>query len=263
MNSKDETPKNEKQNRLYYALPQEIATFTDEQIEAWAEKLYDQMAYDLKLRDSGVKEDSFQEREGKAMKKSIPPKIQLTDRFITAVTYATTLHRDQSRKSTDIPYICHPLGVASLLIEAGCDEDQVIAGVLHDVPEDCGGEPRLADIKQMFGDRVEAIVRGCSDSLTSTEEQKAPSKERKEKHLAELETASLDVLLVTAADKLHNARAIATDLEISGTQLWDRFNLDQQSIIEYYNKVFAILKKNEVTPKLLNPLATAIAAFSV
>ncbi len=68
---------------------------------------------------------------------------------------------------------------------------------------------------------------------------------------------------MTAADKLHNARAIATDLEISGTQLWDRFNLDQQSIIEYYNKVFAILKKNEVTPKLLNPLATAIAAFSV
>ena len=262
-NSKDETPKNERQNRRYYALPRDIATFTDEQIEAWAEQLYDQVAHDLNFGDLGARKDSLQPNEGVAMKKSNPPKIQLTDRFITAVTYATTLHRDQSRKSTDIPYICHPLGVASLLIEAGCDEDQVIAGVLHDVPEDCGGEPRLADIKQMFGDRVEAIVRGCSDSLTSTEEQKAPSKERKEKHLAELETASLDVLLVTAADKLHNARAIATDLEISGTQLWDRFNLDKQSIIEYYNKVFAILKKNEVTPKLLNPLATAIAAFSV
>ncbi len=262
-NSKDETPKNERQNRRYYALPQDIASITDDQIEAWAEKLYDQMARDLNFGESAASQNSLQRKEGETMKKSIPPKIQLTDRFITAVTYATTLHRDQSRKSTDIPYICHPLGVASLLIEAGCDEDQVIAGVLHDVPEDCGGEPRLADIKQMFGDRVEAIVRGCSDSLTSTEEQKAPSKERKEKHLAELETASLDVLLVTAADKLHNARAIATDLEISGTQLWDRFNLDQQSIIEYYNKVFAILKKNEVTPKLLNPLATAIAAFRV
>ncbi len=122
----------------------------------------------------------------KSMKKSVPPKIQLTDRFITAVTYATTLHRDQSRKSTDIPYICHPLGVASLLIEAGCDEDQVIAGVLHDVPEDCGGEPRLADIKQMFGDHVEAIVRGCSDSLTSTEEQKPPRRSARKNTLPNL-----------------------------------------------------------------------------
>ena len=262
-NSKDEIPGNEKWNRRYYALPQDIASFADDQIETWAEKFYDQVARDLNLENSSAQEEFSQQKEGEAMKKSIPPRIQLTDRFITAVTYATTLHRDQSRKSTDIPYICHPLGVASLLIEAGCDEDQVVAGLLHDVPEDCGGEPRLADIKQMFGHRVEAIVRGCSDSLTSTEEQKAPSKERKEKHLTELETASLDVLLVTAADKLHNARAIATDLEIMGSQLWDRFNLDQQSIIEYYNKVFAILKKNEVTPKLLNPLATAIAAFSV
>ena len=196
------------------------------------------------------------------MSNSLKPAVTLSDQFFTAVVYATTLHRDQARKSTTVPYICHPLGVASLLIEAGATEDQIIAGLLHDIAEDCGGEPRLTDIEQMFGDRVAGIVRGCSDSLTSTEEQKVPSKERKEKHLADLEKASIDVLLVTAADKLHNARAIATDLEISGSALWDHFNLDQESIIGYYNKVFAILEKNKVTPKLLNPLATAIAAFS-
>ena len=196
------------------------------------------------------------------MKESLPPKIQLTDRFITAVAYATTMHREQPRKSTDIPYICHPLGVASLLIEAGCDEDQIIAGLLHDVPEDCGGEPRLKDIEKMFGVRVATIVRGCSDSLSASEEEKDPSKLRKEGHLKELEKAALDVLLVTAADKLHNARAIATDLEINGAALWDRFNLDRETITWYYEAAYKILAKGKVTPKLLNPLATAIASFS-
>ena len=191
------------------------------------------------------------------------PHIMLSDRFITAVSYATTLHRNQVRKSTNIPYICHPLGVASLLIEAGADEDQVIAGLLHDIAEDCGGEARLADIKQMFGDRVEAIVRGCSDSLTESEESKAPSVERKRIHLAHLETASQEVLTVTAADKLHNARSIATDLEINREILWDRFNLTQSEIISYYKSVYAILKKREISPKLLKPLATAIDAFNV
>ena len=192
------------------------------------------------------------------MSKSLLPKNQLTDRFITAVAYVTTMHRDQARKSTHIPYLCHPLGVASLLIEAGCDEDQVIAGLLHDVPEDCGGEPRLTDIKQMFGERVSAIVRGCSDSLTAIGEPKAQSRERKEKHLAELKHANLDALLVTAADKLHNARAISTDLGIVGLTLWDRFNLDRDSIIWYYTSIFKVLENGGVTDALLNPLQSAI-----
>ena len=261
-NSKDEIPGNEKWNRRYYALPQDIASFTDDQIETWAEKFYDQMARDLNFGESSTQEEFSKQKEGEAMKKSIPPRIQLTDRFMTAVTYATTLHRDQSRKSTNIPYICHPLGVASLLIEAGCDEDQVIAGVLHDVPEDCGGEPRLADIKQMFGDRVEAIVRGCSDSLATSEQQKAPWRERKEIHLEHLRMADADVLVVSAADKLHNARAISTDYLIIKENVWDRFNADRNSILWYYREMLAIFTSHDVPRSLTEPLNLAISQMA-
>ena len=197
------------------------------------------------------------------MSSSLKPHITLSDRFFTAVVHATTLHCQQSRKSTDVPYICHPLGVASLLIEARATEDQIIAGSLHDIAEDCGGEPRLEDIKLMFGENVTEIVRGCSDSLTDSEAEKAPSKERKIAHLKHLETASQDVLIVTAADKLHNARAIATDLGINGAKLWERFSLDQDSIIWYYESIFEILENRGVTRKLLDPLATAMAAINV
>lgn len=198
------------------------------------------------------------------MGNSSKPAITLSDRFFTALVYATTLHRDQTRKSTTVPYICHPLGVASLLIEAGATEDQIIAGLLHDIAEDCGGEPRLTDIEQMFGAGVARIVRDCSDSLTEFEDKKANWGERKELHLSHLKDADMDVLIVTAADKLHNARAIATDLQTSGSVVWERFNKDtnQALIIKYYKDMFEILAEREVTPQLLNPLATAIASFS-
>jgi len=192
------------------------------------------------------------------------PKIQLTDRFFTAVTYATTMHRDQVRKSTDIPYICHPLGVAASLIEAGADEDQVIGGLLHDVAEDCGGEPRLVDIKQMFGERVEAIVRGCSDSLTQSEDDKEDWGSRKQKHLDHLKNASNDVLIVTAADKLNNARAIATDFQIHKSEVWKRFNskTNQTLITKYYRDILKILTSNGISDVLLLPLKEAIDAFA-
>jgi len=184
--------------------------------------------------------------------------IFLGDRFLTAVRYATTMHRDQSRKSTQIPYICHPLGAAASVIEAGGDEDQVIGALLHDIAEDCGGEPRLEDIQRMFGDRVAAIVRGCSDSLVPTEGDKAPWRERKEAHLQHLHDATDDVLMVTAADKLNNARAIATDLQSVGAEVWKRFNTDRESILWYYQQMVSILKERGVSPILLNPLASAI-----
>ena len=100
------------------------------------------------------------------------PRMKLSEQFFKAVQYATEQHANQTRKSTDIPYICHPLGVASLVIESGGDEDQAIVALLHDVAEDCGGEPRLVEIEQIFGLRVAEIVRGCSDSLVTNEDEK-------------------------------------------------------------------------------------------
>jgi (p)ppGpp synthase/HD superfamily hydrolase len=189
------------------------------------------------------------------------PHVYLTDRFFSAMAYATAAHKEQVRKSTDIAYISHPFGVASLVIEAGGDEDQAIAGLLHDVAEDCGGEERLTEIAELFGDRVAQIVRGCSDSLVVDEEKKAPWKERKEAHIKHLKSADLDTLLVTAADKTHNARAIATDIQSIGNKVWDRFNSDKQSIVWYYNSIYQVLSESGVTASLLNPLRSAIAVM--
>ena len=192
------------------------------------------------------------------MSEGLKPRIFLSERFVTAVLYATTMHRDQTRKSTLIPYICHPLGSASSVIEAGGDEDQAIGALLHDIAEDCGGEPRIQEIQKMFGDRVAAIVRGCSDSLVPTEGDKAPWRERKEAHLQHLHDATDDVLMVTAADKLNNARAIATDLQTVGAEVWERFNADRESILWYYHQMWSILKDRGVSPILINPLASAV-----
>lgn len=193
------------------------------------------------------------------LKEFIQPSITLTGRFIEALFYANQNHRDQTRKATNIAYISHPLAVAGLIIEAGGDEDQAIAGLLHDVPEDCGGEARLIEIMEMFGPRVEAMVRGCSDALPAEGKEKDPYVIRKSQHIHHLNAeANADVLLVTAADKLHNARAIVTDLEISGKKLWSRFNGSPQQIIWYYKEMFKLLKKNNVSPVLLKPLKKCI-----
>jgi len=192
------------------------------------------------------------------MSNSEKPSTYLTDRFQKAMAYATELHKDQTRKSTAITYICHPFGVASLVLEAGGDEDQAIAALLHDIPEDCGGEPRLKEISEMFGSRVEKIVRGCSDSLVEDPEEKAPWKERKEVHINHLYDADLDTLTVTAADKAHNARSIATDLQNQGPSLWNRFNADRENIIWYYESVYIVLQAKGVSAALLTPLRNAI-----
>lgn len=186
------------------------------------------------------------------------PVVTLSDRYLHALKYANECHIEQSRKSTVLPYILHPMGVSSLVLEAGGDEDMAIAALLHDVPEDCGGEARLVEIKKYFGDRVEKIVRGCSDSLVADREDKAPWLERKQAHIDHMKDADMDTLIVTAADKLHNGRAIATDLQCIGNEVWDRFNAGRKDIIAYYTKFLAALEERKVTPVLLKPLSNAI-----
>lgn len=196
------------------------------------------------------------------MTTQLPPHVYLTERFFDAMSYATFWHKEQVRKSTNISYISHPFGVAALVLEALGDEDQAIAGLLHDVAEDCGGEERLVEITERFGARVAHIVRGCSDSLVANDEAKAPYLERKGAHIKHLRDSNADILLVTAADKTHNARAIASDIQSIGNAVWDRFNADQEQILWYYNSIYAVLQDGKVTPTLLNPLRTAIGIMA-
>jgi (p)ppGpp synthase/HD superfamily hydrolase len=156
----------------------------------------------------------------------------LTDRFDEALAYASRIHRDQRRKGTDIPYVSHLLAVASLTLEHGGDEDQAIAALLHDAAEDQGGAARLADIETRFGAGVAAIVADCTDSWV---EPKPPWRERKVAYIGALPAKPARSLLVSLADKTHNARAIVADLRRLGPALWPRFTGGEEGTLWYYD----------------------------
>jgi Guanosine polyphosphate pyrophosphohydrolases/synthetases len=187
------------------------------------------------------------------------PHVVLTPRYAEAVQYASELHAGQTRKSTNIAYISHLLGVSSLVLEAGGDEEMAIAALLHDGPEDQGGRATLDEIRARFGDRVALIVEGCSDSLSDDPEDKDPWKDRKVSYLGHLKDADDDTLAVSLADKLHNARAIATDLMITGPSTWDRFNASPPEILWYYESILAIGKEREAATFLTVNLADAVS----
>ena len=155
----------------------------------------------------------------------------LTDRFDEALAYASRAHRAQIRKGSGIPYVSHLLGVASLALELGADEDQAIAALLHDAVEDQGGAERLADIRARFGDRVAEIVADCTDTDV---EPKPPWQARKEAYVASLADKPPHSLLVSLADKLHNAGAILTDLTAHGPSVWGRFTGGREGSLWYY-----------------------------
>jgi len=166
--------------------------------------------------------------------------MQLGHRFDDALLYASEAHRSQTRKSTAIPYLGHLLGVAGIAIDHGADEDEAIAALLHDCPEDQGGQSRLDDIRDRFGARVANIVEGCSDSLAEDRANKQRWPERKRaylRHLAANDDAS--VFLVSAADKLHNVRSLLSDYAFVGENLWSRFNPDagKTGTIRYYRSL--------------------------
>lgn len=165
----------------------------------------------------------------------------LTDRFDRALLYATHVHGGQVRKGTSAPYLAHLMAVAATVLEYGGDEDLAIAALLHDTVEDQGGQARLEDIRNRFGERVARVVEGCSDSLTNTAggEKKGDWRERKEKYIAHLRLAGADVLRVSVADKVHNARSILRDLrnpEI-GKEVFLRFTAKREGTLWFYNAV--------------------------
>lgn len=155
----------------------------------------------------------------------------LTERFTRALTLACDLHRTQVRKGSQTPYVAHLLGVASIALEHGANEDAAIAAVLHDAVEDQGGAPTLARIRAEFGDHVAAIVDGCTDADTIP---KPPWRARKETYIAGVATKGPAVRLVSASDKLHNARAILADYRVLGEALWTRFQGGREGTLWYY-----------------------------
>jgi (p)ppGpp synthase/HD superfamily hydrolase len=165
----------------------------------------------------------------------------LTDRFDTALAYASRTHRLQTRKGSGIPYISHLLAVAAIALENGADEDQAIAALLHDAAEDQGGEARLTDIRAHFGADVAAMVDHCTDTH---EEPKPDWRPRKEAYIASLASKPVRSLEVSLADKTHNASAINADLRAHGAAVWDRFTGRKDGSLWYYRALadaFAVL----------------------
>jgi (p)ppGpp synthase/HD superfamily hydrolase len=190
----------------------------------------------------------------------------LTGRFAAAFALAWAVHGTQWRKKTGIPYMAHVMSVAALALENGADEDVAMAALLHDTVEDSeDGEATHQVIEDQFGERVARIVMACSDAVAAPGQPKPEWHERKEQYLRHLDAdADADVLLVSACDKVHNARSILTDLGIEGDIVWQRFTVsDPKAQLWYYTTVTEILQRRLPGPLTdeLGHIVSDIAAY--
>jgi (p)ppGpp synthase/HD superfamily hydrolase len=144
-----------------------------------------------------------------------------------AIEFAAYAHRTQKRKGTKIPYISHPYTVGMILQQAGCTEEEIAAGILHDTLEDTRTSEKK--LRTMFGAVVLEIVKGCSEP-----DKGATWEERKQHTLNELKNASMSIRLVACADKLHNIRSIRNDLAEFGEDAWTRFKRGREKQQWYY-----------------------------
>lgn len=171
--------------------------------------------------------------------------MAFSERFREAMAYAFQLHGTQMRKETTVPYMAHLLGAASIAMEYGANEDEGIAALLHDAIEDQGGAVTREEIGRRFGGRVAAIVDACSDTDVIP---KPPWRERKETYIGHIPQASPSVRLVSAADKLQNARSILKEHRLLGDAVFKRFNGGKEGTLWYYRAVVEAFKKAGSTP---------------
>lgn len=181
-------------------------------------------------------------------------KRHLSPKYERALQFAIRAHAGQYRKASRVPYISHPLAVSSLVLEYGGNETQAIAALLHDVIEDCGVKPTR--LKELFGQRVTRIVVECSDFMGPKNAPKPAWKLRKQAYLAALRAASAEALLVSIADKIHNARAIERDVRELGPKAWKKFNAPPAEIAWYYRELLAIYRLHS-----LESISVALADF--
>lgn len=195
--------------------------------------------------------------------------LTLTPRLTQAVDYARQIHVG-TRKGTKVPYMAHLLGVASLVMgEAGyipfaVTEDMVIAALLHDAVEDEGGLPRLYDIEAKFGKEVAKIVEGCTDSFETDPDKKQAWEQRKASYIKRLrdEPESGGTLLVSAADKLYNARTILDDYRQIGAEVWKRFKRGRKEQLWYFDELLKIYDERCPNWRIIMELRRVVAELT-
>lgn len=178
----------------------------------------------------------------------------LSARFDEAMVLASTMHRDQTRKTSGVPYVAHLLAVASLVLEDGGSEDVAIAALLHDAAEDQGGEKILAQISACFGADVARWVRQASDTLVLP---KPEWETRKRHHLASIPAADREAQLIMLADKVHNARSILADHARVGTEVWNRFSVPRERTVWYYEALLEVFER-KLSPVLYDTLRDCV-----
>ena len=158
-----------------------------------------------------------------------------------AIEIAAQAHDGQVRKGTSTPYITHPYAVGLILMDAGCSESLVIAGILHDTVEDT--DLTLECIRKNFGNHVAEIVDGCSENKSLR------WRERKSECIEALKTATTEVCIVTCADKLHNLRTVISEFDNIGDVVWERFHGGLEAQEWYYRSVLDSLRTQKESKK--------------
>ena len=171
-----------------------------------------------------------------------------SERLIDALGVAARLHAGQRRKGSDIPYLSHLLGTCAIALDHGAGEDEAIAALLHDVIEDVQPTADARAAVAAFGPEVLRIVEGCTDSDTHP---KPPWRERKEAYVEHVADLDGPILLVSAADKLHNSRSIVSDLRHHGEATWDRFKGRRDGSLWYYRALVDAFRANPAHPSPL------------
>lgn len=189
---------------------------------------------------------------------SLPKQEQLSQplsvRFDEAFLLASSLHRNQARKASGVPYVAHLLGVASLVLEEGGTEDMAIAALLHDAAEDCGGEETLATIASAFGPEVARWVRQASDTFDLP---KPPWEARKRHHLSLIPHADREARIIMLADKVYNARSILADHARVGAKVWARFSVPRDRMLWYYEQLLQVFER-ALSPVLYDALSESV-----
>jgi len=184
----------------------------------------------------------------------------LSKRFEEALQFAISIHRNQKRKQTNIPYISHLLAVSATVLEYGESEDEAIAALLHDAIEDHPrGGKTAEEIDDRFGPEILALVEGCSDCTTHP---KAPWKERKRDYIFRLGQASPAVLLISLADKIHNLRSINRNFLVIGDKIWDRFSAPKDEILNYYRQLGGIYSQSKLPSALVDEYMELLSNFA-
>ncbi len=183
----------------------------------------------------------------------------LGDPFDRAFARASELHRDHKRKGSGVPYISHLMGVAALVLEDDGDEEEAIAGLLHDALEDCAEQISGEDLEEQFGPRVRELVEACTDTPLDFEGGRKPDwKARKDAYIARIASGEMS-LRVSLADKVHNVRCLLRDHRLEGEAVWDRFSATKDETLWYYRALAGAYREGGGVGFLVEELERVVA----